>query len=319
MNKTPSLSVWPGFAAHDGAGLPPAGDWPKISIVTPNYNYGHLIETTVRSVLEQEYPNLEYIVIDDGSTDNSVEVVAPYVPKLAHYEHQANQGQYPTINKGFARATGEICAWLNSDDIYLPWTLKTVATIFTQFPEVDWIAGRFSAMQDCVVHEIRPFTPFPRRMIRAGMFFEPAHGGYGHIQQESCFWRRSLWEKAGGLRTELRFAADFELWTRFAQHADLYAVHTLLGGFTHRLGQNRSLANSDRYVSDIQAAIAELRRDPSSAEARLARRLMWYQRFNRRFGRGLASRLVSVADLTGPTIEWDFDQGRYFTHVRKMF
>ena len=191
------LSVWPWLDPRDdltGSPLLENNNWPRISIVTPNCNYGHLIEMTMRSVILQSYPNLEYIVIDDGSTDNSVEVIERYSSKLAYFEHQPNQGQYPTINKGFSRATGDICAWLNSDDIYLPWTLRTVATIFSLFPNVHWIVGRLTQIQDGVVHGVGPYRSFPRAMIRAGLFHELG-GGYGYIQQESCFWRRSLWRK----------------------------------------------------------------------------------------------------------------------------
>ncbi len=94
--------------------------WPTISIVTPNYNYAHFLEATIRSILLQGYPNLEYVIIDDGSTDESMEVIEKYGPWLSSYETGPNQGQYEAINRGFAKTTGPIMAWLNSDDMYLP-------------------------------------------------------------------------------------------------------------------------------------------------------------------------------------------------------
>jgi glycosyltransferase involved in cell wall biosynthesis len=311
-----ALSMWPWVEAVPDFSYSPCGltSWPRISIVTPNYNYGHLIEMTLRSVLAQGYPNLEYIVIDDGSTDASMQVIEKYASRLAYVEHQANQGQYPTINKGFAKATGDICAWLNSDDIYLPWTLQTVARIFAQFPSIEWIVGRSSVMQEGVVHEIRPFRPFPRVMVRAGLFNDPSDTRFDFIQQESCFWRRSLWEKVGGLSTELRYAADFDLWPRFARHADLYAVSTVLGGFTMRANENRSRANRDRYMQEVQDTMSRLRMAPTSSEPRTPRGVVadnvrrWLRR---RIGNTIAAKLFPVEDPRGPTLRWDFLESRY--------
>jgi len=99
--------------------LPDGSDWPKISIVTPNYNYGHFIEETIRSVLLQGYPNLDYIIVDGGSTDNSVEIIKKYEPWLTYWVSETDKGQVDAINKGFTKATGEIYAWLNSDDLLL--------------------------------------------------------------------------------------------------------------------------------------------------------------------------------------------------------
>ena len=112
----------------------PTPDRPKISIVTPNFNYGRFLERTLTSVLGQDYPNFEYIVIDDGSTDDSVEIIRRHEARLAHWETGVNRGQYVSIGRGFERATGEIFGWLNSDDAYLPGTLSLVAEIFATFP-----------------------------------------------------------------------------------------------------------------------------------------------------------------------------------------
>ncbi len=315
------LSIWPWLDTCDNRSRSPlleTNNWPRISIVTPNFNYGHLIEMTMRSVILQSYPNLEYIVIDDGSTDESVKVIDRYSSQLAYFEHQSNQGQYPTINKGFSKATGEICGWLNSDDIYLPWTLKTVATIFSRFPDVHWIHGHVTQIQDGVVHAVGPYRPFPREMIRAGLFHEIG-GGYGYIQQESCFWRRRLWEKAGGLRTDLGYAADFELWTRFARHEKLHAVSTILGGFTERMNQNRSRLNRQQYINDVDKSIREIRRDPNSCEARLARRLARHEYVAGRLSYRVANKFFSVRDLRGPTLMWDFSQGCYVAGTASIF
>jgi hypothetical protein len=306
-----NYSVWPWVEPINDTAPHREASWPKISIVTPNFNYGHLIEATLRSVLMQNYPNLEYIVMDGGSTDNSVEVVKKYESKLAYFEHRQDGGQYDGINKGFAKATGEIFGWLNSDDIYLPWTLHVVGKIFSEFPDVQWIIGHQSAIQNGIVHYLHPHCLFPRAMIRAGLF----HGhpwGFGWIQQESCFWRRTLWEKAGGLVDNLRLAADFDLWTKFAKFADLYSVSTLLGGFSSRGKDNRSVANADKYAAEIRQVEAKLRADPTSPEAILSRKLATFKRLNRVFGREIARRMLSLPHLDGAVLNWDCDRSRYW-------
>jgi hypothetical protein len=310
-----SNSVWPWVEPMPAlAGRAPDGRrWPRISVVTPNYNYADLIETTLRSVLVQDYPELEYLVMDDGSTDASLDVIRRYGGQLAHWGTHANMGQYATINRGFAKATGDIFGWINSDDAYLPWTLRTVGQIFAQFPEVQWVVGLPARLQDGVIHAVSKLIPYPRELVRAGLFHGGA-GGLGWIQQESCFWRRGLWEKAGGLRPEFRYAADFELWTRFAEHADLYAVTTVLGGFTVRGNQNRSIANREKYMNEVYAAQQEIaaRAVTDGELARLLADLARYDRVKHLRGlRGVAKRVLQLRQYRGPLLRWNFDEGRY--------
>jgi glycosyltransferase involved in cell wall biosynthesis len=292
---------------------------PKISIVTPNLNYGHLIEATIRSILIQNYPNLEYLILDGGSTDNSLEVIQKYKDQISHIEQDKDLRQYPSINKGFSKASGEIFGWLNSDDIYLPWTLRTVGLIFKHFPEIDWIIGVPSSIQDGVIHHVKELKPFPRELIRSGLF-HGGEGGVGWIQQESSFWRRSLWEKAGCLRTDLRYAADFELWTRFAKFTDLYAVSTLLGGFSNRAGANLSQTNRDRYFAEIKQVQQELTADPNSSESKWAKNIGRFGKVKGRLGgKLLARRLYSVKKLKGPILNWHFGESRYQIVQRSFF
>ena len=126
----------------------PTTDCPKISIVTPNFNYGKFLERTLTSVLDQDYPNLEYLVIDDGSTDDSVEIIRRHEARIAHWETGVNRGQYVSITRGFARATGEIFGWLNSDDAYPPGALSLVAEIFATFPQIEWLTTLYPLLWD---------------------------------------------------------------------------------------------------------------------------------------------------------------------------
>ena len=113
--------------------------FPTISVVTPSYNQGRFLEETICSVLTQSYPCVEYVVIDGASSDDSVEIIRKYAGQLTYWVSETDKGQYDAINKGFARTTGEIMAWLNSDDMYTPWALTVVADIFRLFPHVEWI------------------------------------------------------------------------------------------------------------------------------------------------------------------------------------
>src|SRR5215204_7072646 len=148
---------------------------PRVSLVTPNYNYGRFIASAIESVVTQGYPNLEYIVLDDGSTDGSVEIIRRYADRLAYWETGPNRGQYRTITAGFQRATGEVFGWLNSDDMHLPWTLRAVGDIFASFPEVQWISSLRGAHWDwdgyCVA--LSASRGFSRQAFLDGRFLPP--------------------------------------------------------------------------------------------------------------------------------------------------
>ncbi len=159
------------------------------------------------SVLKQQYANLDYIVIDGGSNDDSCDVIRSHESSLNYWVSEKDSGQYAAINKGFSRSTGEIMGWINSDDVMMPWTLSTVASIFTQFPEIQWITGLPTVIQHGVIHRVSSLRPWPQKLLQLGLY---TGGDVGIVQQESTFWRRSLWDKAGGLREDLSLAADFE-------------------------------------------------------------------------------------------------------------
>ena len=251
---------------------------PRLTIVTPSFNQGEFLEETIKSVLDQEYENLEYIVVDGGSTDRSVSIIKKYSDRLAHWVSEPDEGQYHAINKGFARATGEIMAWLNSDDKYLPWTLSVVADIFSAFPEVEWLTSvhplQWNSHGQAVAVD---FTgALSRHLFLQGNNF-PVEGSIGRrwIQQESTFWRRSLWERAGGrLDQSLAMAADFELWARFYDHADLFGAEALLGGFRSH-GVQRSVLHRDRYMAEAEQVLRAKGRWPTGWLESVVRGITW--------------------------------------------
>ena len=251
---------------------------PRLTIVTPSFNQGEFLEETIKSVLDQEYENLEYIVVDGGSTDRSVSIIKKYSHRLAHWVSEPDEGQYHAINKGFARATGEIMAWLNSDDKYLPWTLSVVADIFSAFPEVEWLTSvhplQWNSHGQAVAVD---FTgALSRHSFLQGNNF-PVEGSIGRrwIQQESTFWRSSLWERAGGrLDQSLAMAADFELWARFYDHADLFGAQALLGGFRSH-GVQRSVLHRDRYMAEAEQVLRAKGRWPTGWLESVVREITW--------------------------------------------
>lgn len=254
----------------------PPGDsatLPRISIVTPCRNHAAYVEATLVSILEQGYPNLEYVVMDGGSTDGSAEIIARYADYLAHWESRPDDGPYDAVQRGFVRTTGEIMLWLNADDMLHRNTLWTLAAIFSDLPQVEWIMGLPTGLDPA---GRTYFAPSKLRWSR----LRYVRGDYGTIQQESVAWRRRLWERAGGrLDPSYRLAADVELWMRFFRHAQLYTAQVLTGGF-RRVPEQRS----ERYRAEYHREAAEIiAREPHSASDRAAlARLRTFDRFWRR-------------------------------------
>ena len=229
---------------------------PGISIVTPSFNQAEYLEECIDSILSQNYPNLEYIIMDGGSTDGSVEIIKKYEKYLSYWQSKPDGGQYQAINEGFRRSTGEIMAWLNSDDKYHSGALHLVELAFRAMPHADWITGRPTAWNDLgkltTVFDHVPLWSQERLLF---------HGKDDYyIQQESTFWRRTLWDRAGGkIDTTWQLAADFELWCRFFNYSQLIGVDALLGGFRYHSGQKTDTM-MDRYEQEVLQIIDRERR-----------------------------------------------------------
>lgn len=232
---------------------------PKISIVTPSYNQAQYLEQAILAVLDQGYENLEYIIIDGGSTDASIEIIKKYQDRLHYWCSEPDGGQYFAINKGFERATGDIFAWLNSDDMYVPGALRSIASIFQEFPDVHWISTLQQLVWDfegkCVAEHKMP--GYSKRAFLDGLYFTEPGYRLGFIQQESTFWTRSLWERAAGLSLERPLAADFDLWCRFYRLEELLGANIPLAGFRAH-SKNRS-SDLERYRSEAMKSLNELR------------------------------------------------------------
>lgn len=202
--------------------MPDGSPWPKISIVTPNYNQGQYLEKTIRSVLLQGYPSLEYIIIDGESTDISTEIIKRYEPWLCYWVSEADRGQSHAINKGFEHASGDIFAWLNSDDIYLPGVLEIVAQQFSSCPEkIGALVGDGVKVNERGEAVYRPKVP----ELSHAAFLDWMD--YGHFMQPSCFFRRIAWEKSGPLRDDLNYPLDVDLWLKMIKYYEFKKIDKL--------------------------------------------------------------------------------------------
>ena len=228
-------------------------DYPKITIVTPVFNQVRYLEETIQSILSQGYPNLEYIIIDGGSTDGTVDIIKKYESNIAYWVSEPDSGMYDALQKGFDHSTGEIMGWINADDLFFPNAFFAIAKVFLEHPNVNWITSHHAAINEdgWFVHT-RPSTTYCKYD-----FYLPTKPWHrDEIGQESTLWRRSLWVQAGSkMNTSMKLAGDYELWLRFFQYDSLYVVHSLFGIFRVRKGQLSS--DIERYWEEADKVTQE--------------------------------------------------------------
>jgi GT2 family glycosyltransferase len=205
-----------------------------VSIITPSYNQAPYLEQTIRSVLEQDYPHIEYIVVDGGSTDNSAEIIQKYADRLAYWISERDSGQAEAINKGFARANGEIVAWLNSDDYYMLNTVSFVVQCFEQNPDVVMVYGDMLAVDG----EGQPINVLKYKQLSLEDLL-----CFQIIGQPSVFFRRSALEKTGRLEPSFHFMLDHHLWIRLAEQGRILHVPQVWSAARyHPAAKNRAKA-----------------------------------------------------------------------------
>lgn len=234
----------------------------KFSIVTPSYNSERYISETIESVISQRGNFfIEYIIVDGKSTDATLAIVSKYIDGINSGSFgicrcngieiklisEKDTGMYDAINKGFSLATGDIFAYINSDDIYLSGVFSTVANVFKSLSEVNWVKGITSYIDESsAITEIGKCYLYHRPWICNGYYGTRLY----FIQQDSVFWRSSLWRNAGFIDPKLRLAGDYFLWKKFAEYTPLYSIKAYLSCF--RSGHNQLSKDTISYHNEIK-------------------------------------------------------------------
>lgn len=223
---------------------------PLVSIVTVSYNAVSTIEQTILSVINQSYPNIEYIVIDGGSTDGTVDIIKKYSNRIGYWVSEPDKGMYDALRKGFTKVTGSLCCYINSDDFYALSAIETVVKVFQKYEKVAWLKGldvfydERSAIT-CIDTPIIVKNRFLQRGLYTGKYLP-------WIQQESIFWRSCLnkqidWERF----SQFKLAGDYYMWYCFSKKEKLYILPTYLGGFRKREGQLS--CHLDKYMKELKS------------------------------------------------------------------
>jgi glycosyltransferase involved in cell wall biosynthesis len=213
-----------------------------VSIITPSFNQAAYLEQTIQSVLGQDYPHLEYIIVDGGSTDGSVSIIEKYAPQLAWWVSEPDQGQTDAINKGFAHAKGEILAWLNSDDTYLSGAISEAVAFLQQHAEVGMVYGDANLVDEAG----NVLGKFPARQTNYRRLMQ----GSVHIPQQASFFRGELWRQVGPLDPTFYFAMDYDLWVRLAKLTPL-AYYPRLWATFRLHGHSKTLENDSRCFPEM--------------------------------------------------------------------
>jgi glycosyltransferase involved in cell wall biosynthesis len=241
---------------------------PRISIVTPSYNQARYLPETIESILNQGYPDLEYVIVDGGSTDGSVEIIKRYERYLAHWVSERDSGQSEAINKGLAKCTGELFNWINSDDVLFPGSLHAIGEAFMRNPRADLIVGA-NARGDSQGRVIRVSSP-PTRVAMS------PRNWIMHISQQSAFVRMDTLRRLGGVREDLHYIMDTELYHRVFTSGGRYVRVNALVGMIREHDDAKGSAQKHRWVPERQRVFQECRTRPrlvkvARAKTRLCR------------------------------------------------
>jgi len=205
----------------------PLNKQPLVSIITPSHNQGCFLEHTILSVLNQTYPNIEYIVMDGGSCDGSVKILEKYSDRITYWESKKDKGQGHAINKGLRMAKGDILGWINSDDILLSDTVQRSVKVFLQYPDIDVVYGRLQRINS--QGELLPTPILPKDTLT---FSKENLIGECLVNQPGSLWRRPIMEKVGLLDESLKYALDYDLWIRMAlSGAKFYRLSDIVARF----------------------------------------------------------------------------------------
>lgn len=238
---------------------------PKISVITPSFNQAAFLEATLKSVLDQQYPQTELIVMDGGSTDGSADILKKFDARLAHWVSEKDRGQSHAFNKGLAKATGDIIGWLNSDDLYLHPCMREAAEYFAAHPEVDIVFADYI------------FIDEHGRYLRRRR--EPAFDFNAYVWTEDCyhancagFFRKRVFDRLGGLSEEFHYGMDYELYLRAHREGFRFGhVRSYWGAYRFH-SQSKSIAAFDKQQSDARVIFERFRGTPSSGPGFAARK-----------------------------------------------
>lgn len=239
---------------------------PSLTVITPSYNQAAFIGQTIESVLAQNYPALQYLLIDGASTDHTAAVVAPYAHRLT-FISEPDRGQTDAINKGLRLATGDIVCWLNSDDYFLPGTLRAVGTFFANHPDALWLTGDCAIVDEAGQPIQRAVQTYKRWLRTIGP--TASLGVTNAICQPATFWRRTAHDQLGHLRDDLRYTMDYDWWLRLARVQPPALSEQVLSAFRiHRASKGGS-----QYKKQFAEDYETLRRYVSSPWIRGLHRL----------------------------------------------
>ena len=215
---------------------------PLVSIVTPSFNQVAYLEEAMRSVLDQDYPRVEYILIDGGSTDGSPEIIKRYAKRLSFWTSESDRGQAYAINRGFVNARGKYMAWLNADDRLKTNAISEAVAFLESHPNVGMVYGD----ADFIDAQGRTIGRFAARQTN----YVRLRRGYVHIPQQAAFWRAELWRQVGPLDPSLTFAMDYDLWVRLSKISKLQYLPRLWAEFRLH-ADSKTLQNDMRAWEDM--------------------------------------------------------------------